>query len=452
MARQGRFCRRLLIFLVSGTMALFADTRKFTVYAENLEQAWAAATANSRKLHAERHQIQSNREVVHAARALRSPIISNQTAIVAMPESPRMTSHATISLPPPFSILQPLVPPITAETSLADKTFVTNSTIAAVPLYAGGKIRSAIDAANAQVHASVAEYAASTQNVRMEITEIYFMVLRTRRLCEIAFQAENSLAQHERNSQKMLETRLVTRNVVLAAQTAKSLASQNTLRAKIAVQTAEAAYNRLLNRPLETPVELEEINIPPMLSDQPEIRDNAARNRSELTQLQSQAQALNAQSRIARADRLPQVVAGGSITYLENRSIDPNTLFAGGIGVSWTPFDGGASRAKQRAAAQGAMAVNQMREETRSLIELQVQTAVLAEQESRSRIQVAENGVNFAEENLRVVTMQFQSGLVNHTEVLDAQTLAANAQANYYNAVYDAILATYRLKRALGIF
>jgi len=449
MAGQGRFCLNLFFFLMSGIgWWMFAAE----CCAETLEQAWAEATANSHKLQAQRYQIQANRNAAQAANALRTPIISNQTAVVAMAEVPKMTNDVSITLPPPFSILQPFVPPITAETNLTDRTFVANSTIAAVPLYTGGKIRSAIHAANAQVNASVAGYAVASQDVKMEVAEMYFMVLRTRRLYEVAVQAENAIAAHERNSQKMLETHLVTRNVVLAAQTAKSAAAQDVLRAENAVKTVEAAYNRLLNRPLNAAVELEEIEIPPPLSEQPEILNMASANRSELTQLQSQSQAFREQSKMARADRLPQVVAGGSITYMGNSNIDPNTFFAGGVGVSWTPFDGGGSRARQRAAIHGAMAVNQMREETRSLIDLQIQTAILSEQESRSRIQVAVNGVKLSEENLRVVTMQFQSGLVNHTEVLDAQSLASSARANYYNAVYDAILATFRLKRAIGVF
>jgi outer membrane protein TolC len=52
---------------------------------------------------------------------------------------------------------------------------------------------------------------------------------------------------------------------------------------------------------------------------------------------------------------------------------------------------------------------------------------------------------------LRVVTRQFQEGLVNHTEVLDAQTLQTAAATNLCNATYDAILATYRLKRVIGL-
>ena len=100
---------------------------------------------------------------------------------------------------------------------------------------------------------------------------------------------------------------------------------------------------------------------------------------------------------------------------------------------------------------QTAAAAARMRDETRSLIELQVRSAWTTERETRSRIEVAQLGKRQADENLRVVTRQFQEGLVNHTEVLDAQTQQTSAAMNLCHATYDAIVATYRLRRAIGL-
>lgn len=439
MAKQGRFRRIVAILLIA---AFLLETVAAISHAETLDEAWVAAVSQSHRLQARRHEVQADRDVIQAARANRLPTVTNQTAYIGMSEAPKIVNEL------------PTIPgiplPSTLESQISDRAFVTNSTVAVVPLYTGGKITSGINAANAQLSASTAGYAASTQDVKMEVTEAYFLVLRARRMLEVALRSETALASHERDAVKMLETNLVTRNVVLAAQTAKSSATQNVLRAQNSVRTAEAAYNRLLNRPLNCPVVIEEIEIPPMMGDQPGLDYAALRNREELRQLGARSQVFCEQSNMARADRLPQIVAGGAVAYMENSHVDPNTYFAGGVGVNWTIFDGGSSRAKQRAAQQGAMAVNRMREETRSLIALQVQTAVLDEQESRSRITVAQQGVLQADENLRIVTMQFQTGLTNHSEVLDAQTYATSARGNYYNAIYDAILATFRLRRALG--
>jgi len=414
---------------------------KSVVRGETLHEAWYAVSTQSYRLQAEQYQIQAADSTVRMAQAARSPIVTNSTSYVALNESPK----TLVNLP---------IPGLgTMESPLVDKTFVTSTTAAIVPIYAGGKITSAIGAAQAQSSAVRAGHAVTVQDLKMETTEAYFLVLRVRQLHEVAVQAENSLISHERDAQNLLDNKLVTLNVLLAAQTARAAALQQVIHTQNGVALAEAAYNRLLNRPLDAPVFLEEIEIPEMISEQRTalaLAQQATAHRMELAKLNAQSRALCEQSFMARGDRLPMVAAAGGFNYMENHHMTPNANFGGGVSFMWTPFDGGASRAKQRAAQQEAMAVNRIRDETRTLIELQVKSAELSEQESRERLAVAEKALVQAAENKRIVTRQFQEGLTNHTEVLDAQVLDTQAKSNYCNAVYDAILATFKLRRALG--
>lgn len=69
---------------------------------------------------------------------------------------------------------------------------------------------------------------------------------------------------------------------------------------------------------------------------------------------------------------------------------------------------------------------------------------------SDQRVEVARSAIAQAEENLRVVRDRYANGLSTHTEVLDAETLRANSEANHAAARYDAVLAGLRLKRAVG--
>jgi len=64
--------------------------------------------------------------------------------------------------------------------------------------------------------------------------------------------------------------------------------------------------------------------------------------------------------------------------------------------------------------------------------------------------QVAERTIEQAEENLKVNRDRYQNGLSTNTEVLDAETLRQQALSNHANAVYDAVLAVLRLKKAAG--
>ena len=58
--------------------------------------------------------------------------------------------------------------------------------------------------------------------------------------------------------------------------------------------------------------------------------------------------------------------------------------------------------------------------------------------------------IDQAEENVRVVQDQYEKGQGTNTEVLDAETLRTLSHSNCFNAVYDAVLAVFRLRRAVG--
>ncbi len=63
---------------------------------------------------------------------------------------------------------------------------------------------------------------------------------------------------------------------------------------------------------------------------------------------------------------------------------------------------------------------------------------------------IARFAVIQAEENVKVITDRYRQQLSTYTEVLDAETRRVTSLNNFYNAVYDENLATFRLQRAVG--
>ncbi len=413
------------------------------VCAETLQEAWTVATQANHRLRAQGHRVHAAQEELSEARSARLPTLSNRSGYVHLSTEPAF-GLGIPALPPVLPV------PVELEIPLTDRSFGMSTTTLTVPLYTGGKIQAGIDARRFLVQAEKDGYSTSRQELRLEVAEAYFNVLRARRLHEVTLDAERSLFEHLENAKKLLEQKLVTRNVLLAAQTAWANAAQEALKAENQAFIAEAAYNRYMGRALDFPVFVEDMDVPELSGELDILTAEAFRCRRELNQIAAQSRASSAVSRAAQADRLPQVVAVGAHNYLQNSHLSQESIWSGGVGLSWTPFDGGASRARERAAQQNAAAAARMREETRSLIALQVRAAWTTERETRSRIQVAELGKSQADENLRVVNRQFQEGLVNHTEVLDAQTQQTLAAMNFCHATYDAIVATLRLQRAVG--
>lgn len=441
------------------TQAAFRMTTKFTcfayvvvcfliscnssIYAENIEQAWSVAVRESRELSAMQYKTQAAQAMGSAASAARLPSVTNVTAFTALSQQPE------------FKVDIPPIPPIlpfgtTVNTPLLDQSFTVSTTYITIPIYLGGKITSLIEQADAKSRAAQSGERVTLQQLKLNVAESYLLVLRLQGLTEVLEEAEKSVLSHLKDVENLLKNGLATKNALLSAQVAYAEISQSLLQARNALDVASAAYNRFLWRPLDTAVELDLVNIPSLSGDLEHLTQLALSMRPELSVISAESQATEAKSREIRADRMPQVAAIGAYTYVQNEALNENNFFSGTIGMKWTPLDGGVSRAKQRALENQVAAINRMREDTKSAIILEVRKNWLEEQESRNRVDVALTAIKKAQENLKVVTEQFRAGLVTHSEVLDAVTLSTRARTNYCNAAYDAILATFRLRRASG--
>ena len=102
---------------------------------------------------------------------------------------------------------------------------------------------------------------------------------------------------------------------------------------------------------------------------------------------------------------------------------------------------------EERAAAQ----ISQ-RDDLASQIKLQVRSAWLTGQETLRRIPVARAAISQAEENLRVARGRYIQQRGTNTEVIDAETSRVQSYDNYYNALYDALLADFELRARSATF
>ncbi len=156
------------------------------------------------------------------------------------------------------------------------------------------------------------------------------------------------------------------------------------------------------------------------------------------------------QARAIKGDKLPQIGANAGYNYLENRNLVDEGFWSVGVNLNWKLFDGQITDNSRNSIIRQAESTYEQRRELATLIKLQIHQAYLALSESRQRIDVAEEGLNAAAENLRMVRDRYREGLINNTEVLDAETLLTKSDSNLANAKYDAVLADLMLKRAIG--
>ena len=295
----------------------------------------------------------------------------------------------------------------------------------------------------------------TVQDIKLQVAEAYVSVLRALRLLEVVQSNVSSLTAHEMDATRMFQEGLVSKNDVLAVSVALVDARQTALQIENKVNMAKATYNRLLGRPLSDDFSLDDLN-PAFLTDIDSHQSydalvcSAMESRSEIKGLANLANAYNASAKSIKATALHQILANGSFYHYDQMILADNNIWEAGLLLRWDIFDGGVIQHKAKAEERKQLAVENQKKETESLIELQVRQAWLDALETAKRIGVSEQALNQAEENLKVTKNRHAQELGNNTDVLDAETLRIKSRTNYTHAVYDAILADIRLRRAVG--
>ena len=253
-----------------------------------------------------------------------------------------------------------------------------------------------------------------------------------------------------RDVQNRYDQAMVAQNDLLAAQVELADAQQVAIQAANRLDIARAGYNRLLGQPLAQTVNLQELSPDPVGETLEVLEARALEQRSELASLTQQIQALHRQAKGIRAETGPQLALNGGYDYQENQFLVHEGVWSATLGLQWNVFDGGIVRHQAGATTRQAIALQQQREDLASEIKLEVRQAWLDVQETRKRTVVTENAIAQSEENLTVNRDRYENGLSTNTEVLDAETLRTRSQNNHSNAVYDAVMAVLKLKRATG--
>jgi len=319
-----------------------------------------------------------------------------------------------------------------------------------LPLYTSGRISSSIDAADATLRASRTQQSSKIQDLKLKVAKAFVAVLRTTGGLEVANSHVASLKAHVRDVENIHKQGMVSRNDLLAAQVSLADAEHEAIRAENTLDITKSAFNSLMGRALNQIVVLDEI-LPKSFAEPLEIlTSQALKQRHELLAQQDQIRALRHQAASIRAETGPQVALSGGYGYQENQYQVHEGQWSVNLSAQWKVFDGGSIRHKASATERQAAALQEQYDDLVSNITLQVRQYWLNVQETRKRIRVTEKAITQAEENLKVNRDLYENGLSTNTEVLDAETLRSRSQNNHANAIYDAVLATLQLKRAIG--
>jgi outer membrane protein len=213
-------------------------------------------------------------------------------------------------------------------------------------------------------------------------------------------------------------------------------------------------YNRIAGRPMEsTFVPVGDFAFESVPADARALLEEAAANRVEARQIQSQKDMARTQIGLARTADKPNVMA--SFNYYFQNGYLPNVDRIKGnwnatLAISYPIFDGRRAAA-QAAQSQVALRTAEAQEaDMRTGFELEIRQALADVQSLEEQVDIEKTKIAHAEKALKIADERYQNGLLSATDLVEAQDSLDSARLNYLQLVYNHILSRFNLFKAVG--
>ncbi len=412
--------------------------------------ALAMLRQRNEALQAARAEVRQRQEEVGAARGLAWPKLE------ASAQYTRIDEPIVIDLDPIRQVILSLHPNVPAamlppfSVTAQDDTFWKADVRASWPVYTGGKITAAQEAARAELRSAEAGERAAGETLASELARRYFALRLASRARTLRAEVVATIGQHARHARRLEEEGMIARAERLHAEVALAEAERQLARSERDVELARIALTAVISADDAEITAATPIAVLSTLEPAAEFVSQAEAANPNLARLRAMRELATIGKRAEKARYLPDVFVFGM------HELHPSDLtilepgWAVGVGASLTLFDGFArehriAAAKERETRVGALEAR-ARRDIATLVEKRYRELVTA----RELVATLGSTRELAAENLRVRTRAFEEGMGTSLEVVDAQLAASRVELERVLAGYEFVVALAELLEASG--
>ena len=331
-------------------------------------------------------------------------------------------------------------------TVLQKKNFGSLAINAQWTLYAGGKIRAANNIAKLQAEEGKEAYSQKKDEIFVNVIERYYALELAAHAENLRAEADNAMAKHLANAEKMYVEGLIAKQDLLRLRMAKSETKRELSKATSDKRLAATALKNLIDPDLDNDIiTVSPLFVPDSVKDEEYYIDLALSNNgiSRIIDLKEKQSLQNI--KLERADLLPSVAAMVSYDiYSYNLSrLEPDWMV--GIGMKWTLFEGGARSNKLNAAKQKNIQVREMAADAELGIATLAQKLYGELIAAIEQVYQLEDTEKFANEYVRAIEIAYENEFTGAAELADARLALARSGVAKYQAMYKANLALAQL-------
>lgn len=336
--------------------------------------------------------------------------------------------------------------------TIQKKQFGTVSASFTLPLYTGGKIRTANQAAKIKIQEAENEDNQKSQELSCELIERYYGLVLAKNAQKIRTDVLNTMQEHLNDAEKLMTEGVIAKAEFLHAKVYYSAADREL---KKTIRQVNIVNDALLNTlALDENTEIAPISNLFYLNKLEPIDyfwDKASENSPLLQKIDTKKQLAHQAYKIEKAEFLPTIAAMG--TYdLYNKDLSPYIPeYMVGVGMKWNIFKGTERIHKLKASKIQEMQVETFYQKAESDIQTAITKYYQEIQMNLEQLQELESALEFATEYYRVRENAFKEGMATTTEVSDASLAVAKVKIERLEVMYNYDIALSKLLYYAGI-
>jgi outer membrane protein len=334
----------------------------------------------------------------------------------------------------------------------------------------GGREFTALDISRQGIEQSRFDLHSVKEGYLLDVAVQYYDILRAKREIEIAAANVQRLTTERDAAKKRLEVGTVIKTALLRSEAELADAQSELIRAENILKIAKNILAKTVgikgDFTVQEPViggdvkmpENGEIDLSFIIDDCPTARleclkEKAIAGRAEVKSLKMQSEIAEDSIKLAKSTYWPDFSIEGAYVRSENnpsRTFEVNEQIYGVLRLDFPFFEGGLKKAEVSEAKSRHRQAELSLSDLKRKVSVEVENSYITATTAASVLKPRQAEVEFAKENYNLVSKQFQYGLADSTDVMDANTRLVTSERELLNAQYVYVLSLLRLQRDTG--
>ncbi|HGE6029632.1 TPA: TolC family protein [Vibrio cholerae] len=422
----------------------------------SFQEAWDLLQQQNNSLAAQRANVERYAHLKDATQNLNLPSVSVGANFTRLDQDVTLSGKQIVDSaggidPNLIASLSPsLLPLVThlgaAKSTITERDIFTSSIRAIWPIFTGGRITAAQDAAAGKEEEAQSQLAMEIQARYEDLAKYYFSVVLAKEVLATRIAVEKGLTQHRDNAFKLEQQGQIAHVERLQADASLDKAKVERKKAQKTLDIAQSALTQILGA-TETvePSGMLFINtsLPPMHA----FIEQTLNTYPGLSLLDAKEKQASSLIKAEQGKYYPEVYLYGDYSLHEDDSLasqmKPDWLVGVGVNI---PLIENTGRSEQVKAANSA--VNQVRylkAQAKQDLSVLVEKTYLEAEQALEEVTGLNSSLNLAQENLRLRQKAFSQGLSTSVDVVDAELYLASIRTQQSLASFNYLISLNKL-------